>query len=377
MKHLIYLTFSILFIARFAFSANMGGKGGDGGNTVGSSTEEILNLISFEYQSSGDVGKYSFFGFNNILSLLNKRISNGSFFQFKNKKIIEMLNKINSEGLMDYTSRPYILRPNEEIDSKYKNYPVIIRLQLSKCLDSSEVRDASVVIKNTTYKGKKIKQANICLSIDGLKKYSIADLEIQASSLLIHEYAHVAGYGESDATFLQDFLVNYAFQKCSILVYGENTNDPTKSHKFTIDITSLDEIGFNLFKINESDKIIIEHTANGSCFSNNDIKENQTGYNLCGTNKTSLISFDKDRYSTENKQFQLRFNEHGGEIIFKSYELNDTIATQKLSWGKMFQSSNLGNKGNLRSNEILSHEISFNGQSIRPKGIGIYGGCTY
>ena len=104
------------------------------------------------------------------------------------------------------------------------------------CIENGQERDASV-----TYHLDKTNEPvldNICMSAERLAIYPDAlVLARQLQALIVHELSHVAGYGEEDAVYIQNYVINTLYKPCLIHLSVSNSADSTFADDFQIKIS--------------------------------------------------------------------------------------------------------------------------------------------
>ena len=229
----------------------LAGKGGEGGDTLKSTEAEVIKIIAGPQFDRRGNPEYYFKAFNYIVDILEKRTDGESFFQHKNPKIKEILQALKRDQFIGLYGSPSLRLPDETDGPSERG--ATIWLSRSPCQGEHGSRDASVkVTKFIDQWGRADKRADICLSIEGLRKFKGVDLQRQAIFLVLHEYAHVAGFNEQDATFFQEFMAEHLFEPCRIEFNG---------HYISI-LPSLDNRGFVSHPF---DNLIIEVIRGEKC----------------------------------------------------------------------------------------------------------------
>ena len=363
MKNLILILTSIAMLSS-AHAQN--GKGVDGGEVTGSTEAEVVLSLTKVFQMFG-VLENRFGELNAVTRILKDRIEGRSFFQYRDRKVNEMLTAINrlgyfssSEIIANKGFTPYVIRPDERVPANEAANPVLIFLNRDRCFEGGVEKDASVETKNVMVDGKVIKQANICLNLKTLLKYREIALTRVAVFLIIHEYAHAAGYGEGDATHLQDFLSRHFYEDCEI-----------RTGRFQIKISPTISLAGQTDHAGEYGDMMTYtyEDIGGAIFVDKDLSERDAGVALRRNRYTTIM----DRLFNEKSgyPFQIRWawDEGAGEVRFVSIE-NKKLTHHTVSWKQL-------NKVDSGFTSFKS-DLVFDGVPQKSADyLHIYGSCIY
>jgi hypothetical protein len=197
----------------------------------------------------------------------------------------------------------------------------------------------------------------ICLSIPLLRRYPVVVLDEEIAGLIFHELVHAAGYIKTDreAKLVQRYIFKNLFKQCGIYIYVTNTikggsDDP----RFVLNVRKASYPSAITNEVmNVEYENIFKNFVNGMF----------DGMHLSLTNQNGSSDAGPD--------FSAQITMKHSEVQFKSYNLDGTISSQSISWGKLVPNS----FAYFKNAEPISSTITFNGQKLGIDHVDVWSEC--
>jgi hypothetical protein len=189
-----------------ATSANAGvggGADGGGGNGVRSTPEQVEAFVNDKLQLT----------LGALLNTIQFALKPGHFPVTDNRasNLLAKIDQLIGPDKGDkHSSRSGFAHHNVKFDKR----------KTGACHHGKEERDASLL---SVSNGGVPKEVSICLSMERLSRYPIEALGSQITALVIHELAHAAGLDETDAEYVQNYVLKKLSSNCSMVIV---TDDP-------------------------------------------------------------------------------------------------------------------------------------------------------
>lgn len=203
-----------LFLVVFALSSpayalREGNEGSGGGNGTKSTSQEVVREIDAAFGQRNRAGM----DLQTVLADIQNGLSNSPVLAIQDPRAAPILRGIIQSKFVrssgnDQTPDIYVYT---ELEKKLKG----------ACIDHGKDRDASVKIVKTKYG----EEAQMCISVERLTRYTGRELRPQIAALFVHELAHLAGYGEEDADYVQNYALKMLTQNCFIEIGNDDAVD--------------------------------------------------------------------------------------------------------------------------------------------------------
>ena len=308
---LFFASLVALQLASSAF-AGLGAEGSGGGNGLHSTPAQVADFLTRNLTWGYEDG---------ILEEIYAELQTGAFLPIQDPHAKAMLTRImalknvvtcDAQAGQEKSCQTFF-------DTRSDTLPAAFNLKMTgACVENGLERDASVTF-HPNAQGQPVVDS-ICLSAERLAVYPPEALGKQVQALLLHEFSHVAGYGEDDAVYLQNYAVNKLLNDCQIRV---NTNDS-------------DALGDDWFEITIQGGMVptVVHTRRYT------------------QGREVILNCDNYNFPTPFP-FHFQTGPNGGSIQFDSMNPDGSQAGNQLTWGPVAQSV-----------PTLSSSASYNGKSI-------------
>ncbi|MFL5813840.1 MAG: hypothetical protein ACJ763_09705 [Bdellovibrionia bacterium] len=318
---------SVLILATTTW-AGQGGESGGGGNAKKSTIEEVSQYVSgsLEWDTL------------QVLTALNTSMAEGAPLPVKDAKARNIISKI--LALPQLTWNP-ILDPAGKIPYLYLSPSFNESLKIGflnsgACLDGSSEKDASARLENVS----STSTAEICMSGERLARFPQDELKSQLPALMLHELAHLAGFGEEDAGYIQDYYLNRFSKTCSITIYPKEGD------------------GHPVIYINVNSDLHVAFATSIEVKYSQFITPQPQVSHAFGNNRMDVITHNSDQ------DFSLNWTPEHGSLKFALMNGDGSYTNESLSWGPSVS--------NVRSDEILSSNMQIHGKGFNPGNVYVW-----
>jgi len=224
------------------------------------------------------------------------------------------------------------------------------------CSNGAQERDASVRVEQTA----KGAVPHICVSALRLSRYPSNEIIPQLTALFMHEFAHLAGYGETDAIYVQKFVLGLLSQQCQITI-----SLPPVSPDSLPSLKPGREVGDMFYvRIPSSMMMSVEF-----------LRFLKPGFgNIVGPGLGNGNDVIRTKTSLSPKDFALSWSPEGsGSLKFQALGTNGYFAFETIQWTSLVPST-LGEAGYTAKNPTGS--VRIDGKTREISSIAINSACV-
>jgi hypothetical protein len=273
--------FIMLVLISNGVLASAGGQDIGGGNGTKSSLAEVDECVVGPKWA--DMCENERLG---ILKLLFHSLDENSPLPIHDSRARHILTTMSQKLVPFLTSDQY---PNSRVK--------IDILRNGPCMENGKPHDASMRVSG--HDDSLI--AHLCISESRLQRYPTEALQTQVPALFAHEFAHAAGLGESDAVYLQKYILERWNVSCSVHFAGDYENGGDIHFIAERSGTAIADVG---------QYISAPHP------------------NETRSNRIETTTWEQPY------DFQLKFTVESGSLKFQSLDMNGTYIMHEIKWAQ-------------------------------------------
>jgi hypothetical protein len=316
---------SVLILATSTW-AGQGGESGGGGNAQKSTIMEVSQYVSGSLK----------WDTLDMLMALNTSMADSAPLPVKDAKARSIISKVLTLPQITWFQ---VTDPAGKFSYQNPDFNEAFKINFlfgGGCVDGANEKDASVHMDNAG----STSAAEICMSGERLARFPQDELNSQLPALMLHELAHVAGFGEDDAVYIQDYYLHRFSKRCSITIYPKEGD------------------GHPAIYINVASELHAAYATSIEVKYIQFLKPQPQVNPAFGNNHIDVITHNSDQ------DFSLDWTPQHGSLKFALMNGDGTYTNESLSWGPSV--------ANVRADEILSSNMQINGKAFNPGNVYVW-----